>query len=269
MKTDIKFFPLCCLVSLLLAGVSRANDSERNPRTVYFTVGDSQMLPWTPLDSKTSIDLVFDALHDQDHISRVWWRGGQDEVWGEEFLLREQNREYTRVWNWWRDLQYRKVGTNRIAVKAAHARGMEIWMAYGLFDNGSSPDVGFYGFPYAAEDKIRVEHPEWAPINRYGTWRQGGPIEFCYPGARKAMVDYLTKYVVESKAVIQQLMQQKEDRQLADLAWRIVYLEQVDGSTPSHMKIPSVSEKEDLAAHLKHPFLNSKSARPSSGICPP
>jgi hypothetical protein len=74
---------------------------------------------------------------------------------------------------------------------------MELWMAYGLFDNGSGPDVGFTGFPYAAEDKIRVEHPEWAPVNKYGTWHQGGPIEFCYEGARKAMVEYLTKYVVE------------------------------------------------------------------------
>jgi len=82
-------------------------------------------------------------------------------------------------------------------VKAAHKRGMEIWMAYGLFDNGSGPDVGFGGFPYAAEDKIRIKHPEWIPVNKYGTWRQGGPIEFCYPGARKAMVDYLSRYVMD------------------------------------------------------------------------
>jgi hypothetical protein len=59
----------------------------------------------------------------------------------------------------------------------------------------------------------------------------------------------------EGKAVIQQLMQQKEDRRVADLAWRIVYLQQEDGSTPGHMQIATVSEKEDLEAHQKHPFL--------------
>jgi len=133
-------------------------------------------------------------LHERYHTARVWWRGGQDEVWGNQFVLREQNRYYWRIWEWWRDLQYRVVKCNQLAVKAAHARGMELWMAYGLFDNGSGPDVGFTGFPYAAEDKIRVEHPEWAPVNKYGTWHQGGPIEFCYEGARRAMVEYLTKY---------------------------------------------------------------------------
>src|SRR5207237_148954 len=38
---------------------------------------------------------------------------------------------------------------------------------------------------------------EWAPVNRFGTWRQGGPIEFCYPEARKAVAGYLARYVVD------------------------------------------------------------------------
>lgn len=195
MKLPITLVTLVGLLGLLRAGHC-AEDFIRNPRSVYFTVGDSQDLLWTPLESKASIAAVFDALKERYHTARVLWRGGQDEVWGEQFELREQNRYFWRIWNWWRDLQYRVVGTNKLAVKAAHERGMEIWMAYGLFDNGSGPDVGFTGFPYAAEDKIRVEHPEWAPVNKFGTWHQGGPIEFCYPGARKAMVDYLTKQVL-------------------------------------------------------------------------
>src|SRR5262249_17339462 len=73
---------------------------------------------------------------------------------------------------------------------------IKIWMAYGLFDNGSAADVGFSGFPYAAEDRLRVEHPEYAPVNRWGTWRQGGPIEFAYPQARRGMVEYLAKHTV-------------------------------------------------------------------------
>ena len=187
---------LLCLLSLR-CGPLVAINAAANPQTIYFSVGDAQDLLYTPLESKASIEAVFDVLHEKYKLHRVWWRGGQDEIWGNQFVLREQNRYYWRVWEWWRDLQYRVVKCNELAVKAAHQRGMEIWMAYGLFDSGSPADVGFVGFPYAAEDKIRVEHPEWAPENKYGTWRQGGPIEFCYEGARKAMVEYLTKYVVQ------------------------------------------------------------------------
>src|SRR5262249_49927828 len=107
------------------------------------------------------------------------------------------NRPYDRVWAWWRHLAFERIGTNRQAVETARARGLKIWMAYGLFDNGSASDVGFSGFPYAAEDRLRVEHPEYAPLNRWGTWRQGGPIEFAYPGARRGMVEYLAKAVVD------------------------------------------------------------------------
>ena len=181
----------------LFGGPLLADEQVTNRQTIYFSVGDTQDLLWTPLESKASIDAVFDVLHDKYKFHRIWWRGGQDEIWGNQFELREQNRYYWRIWEWWRDLQYRVVKCNQLAVAAAHQRGMQIWLAYGLFDNGSPPDAGFVGFPYAAEDKIRVEHPEWAPENKYGTWRQGGPIEFCYEGARKAMVAYLTKYVVE------------------------------------------------------------------------
>ena len=196
MNTRFPAALLFCLLSLLWGHLLAIN-AAANPQTIYFSVGDAQDLLYTPLESKASIESVFDVLHEKYKFHRVWWRGGQDEIWGNQFVLREQNRYYWRVWEWWRDLQYRVVKCNELAVKAAHQRGMEIWMAYGLFDNGSPADVGFVGFPYAAEDKIRVEHPEWAPENKYGTWRQGGPIEFCYEGARNAMVEYLTKYVVQ------------------------------------------------------------------------
>lgn len=173
-------------------------DADLNPRTVYFSTGDNQhLISMTPLDSKANIEAAFDSLHKLYKVKRIWWRGGQDEVWAKQFQLREENRFFARVWEWWRHLSYEKVGTNRIAVKAAHDRGMEIWMAYGLFDNGSQADASYVDFPYAIEDRLRVEHPEWAPVNKWGTWRQGGPIEFCYPEARKAMADYLAKYVIE------------------------------------------------------------------------
>ena len=36
---------------------------------------------------------------------------------------------------------------NQFNGRSAQQRGMPIWLAYGLFDNGSPPDVGFVGFP--------------------------------------------------------------------------------------------------------------------------
>lgn len=185
------------LAVLVLARPLGAAPMDGNPRTVYLSTGDSQDLLWPPLDSKVSIETMFDTLKGLYQVDRIFWRGGQDEVWGHQFVLRPENRSFDVLWRWWRYLAYEKVGTNRLAVKAARDKGLKIWMAYGLFDNGSGPDVGFTGFPYAMEDRLRIEHPEWAPVNRWGTWRQGGPLEFAYPGARKKMVEYLVKFIVE------------------------------------------------------------------------
>ena len=185
-------------VAVLCAAVgAEPADATAHPRTVYFTTGDHQDLLGLPLDSKATVEAALEAIRKLYHVRRVWWRGGQDEVWGQEFIIRPENRLFDRTWDWWKDLQYRKVGTNRIAVKAGHKLGMEVWMAYGLFDHGSAADVGYVGFPYAAEDRRRAAHPEWAPVNRFGTWRQGGPIEFCYPEARQAVAGYLARYVLD------------------------------------------------------------------------
>lgn len=188
------------LVIALVQICAAAEPPDGNPRTVYFTVGDAQdLLEFPPMDSRNSIATVFETLKEQWQISRIWWRGGQDEIWGEQFVIRPENRLFAKIWDWWRDMQYRQVGTNRIAVEEAHQRGMQIWLTYGLFDNGSHADAGYSGFPYAIEDKLRVEHPEWAPVNRWGTWRQGGPIEFAFPEAREAMAAYLAKAVINGK----------------------------------------------------------------------
>lgn len=171
--------------------------SDGNPRTVYLSTGDNQdVLEFAPLDSAATVESAFGALR-RYGITRVWWRGGQDEIWGKQFVIRPENRLFWRTWEWWKDNQYRKARLNRVAVEAAHRRGMEIWLTYGLFDNGSQADAGYVDFPYAAEDRLRIEHPEWAPVNKWGTWRQGGPLEFAYPEARRELAAYLVDYVVE------------------------------------------------------------------------
>src|SRR2546421_10144379 len=101
-KLSIIVCILCAIVSPLVA--ARGDDRAANPRTVYFTVGDYQDLPYTPLDSVASIHAAFEVLHDKYGVERVWWRGGQDEIWGKQFELREQSLHYAQVWNWWNDM---------------------------------------------------------------------------------------------------------------------------------------------------------------------
>ena len=125
MKTATATFVILLASSLALA--ADPNDSaERNPRTAYFTTGDYQDLLWLPLDSQASIEAAFESLHKTYKVSRIWWRGGQDEIWGNQFVIRPENREFAHIWKWWKHLAYEVVGTNRIAVKAAHDRGKPV-----------------------------------------------------------------------------------------------------------------------------------------------
>ena len=199
-----ELFRVATIALLLLAAPPAAGaapvapePADGNPRTVYFSTGDNQdVLTMPPLDSAATVEAAFAALRQRYRVDRVWWRGGQDEIWGNQFVIRAENRLFWRLWQWWQDCQYRRAGLNRVAVEAAHRGGMEIYLVYGLFDNGSAADAGYSGLPYAAEDKLRIDHPEWVPVNKWGTRRQGGPLELAYPEARRALADYLTKYVV-------------------------------------------------------------------------
>lgn len=194
----LSFSCLLTVVAAVAGDAPRNERSDGNPRTAYLSVPDHQdLLDWFPLDSPATIDAVFDAFRDRLQVKRVWWRGGQAEVWGKECFYRLDNRVYQLIWKWWKHLHYEAVHVNRIAVDAAHRRGMEIWLTMNLFDNGSSADVGFADFPYALELNIRLAHPQCAPLNRFGTWRQGGVIEMCYPEVRKALVEMYCKHVVE------------------------------------------------------------------------
>src|SRR2546422_11569483 len=107
MKTTLRFVSLFCFIGSVIPTICRAEDVNRNPQTVYFTVGDAQDLLYTPLESKASIEAVFDVLHERYHTARAWWRGGQDEVWGNQVVLREQNRYYWRIRGGGADRQHR------------------------------------------------------------------------------------------------------------------------------------------------------------------
>jgi len=55
---------LLCLLSLPWGHLLAIN-AAANPQTIYFSVGDAQDLLYIPLESKASIESVFDVLHEK------------------------------------------------------------------------------------------------------------------------------------------------------------------------------------------------------------
>ncbi len=161
----------------------------------YISTGDNHWLAeWLPIDSRASIEASFDLLA-RLGVRRVYWRGLEEAAWMDSMLVREENPRYAGDFRWMHQL-YRDVHPDRLAVEAAHRRGMEIWGVSTLVDWGSPADTPcFTDFPHNSESRLRLAHPEWVPVDRSGLLKQGGPIEFAYPEARKALVDLHMKHV--------------------------------------------------------------------------
>lgn len=161
---------------------------------VFVSTGDNHYLGSSlPIDSPASIAATFDLFKNVNHARRVYWRGLEASCWLATMHARAENPRYFSFFEWLREL-YATVSPDTLAVKAARARGMEIWGMGSLFDWGSQMDTpGFNDYPFAFESTLRLTHPEWAPVDRHGARRQGGPIELAYPEARKALVDLTVK----------------------------------------------------------------------------
>jgi hypothetical protein len=183
-------------IAALLASLAMAGGQPPAPNLgCYISTGDNHWLGESlPVDSPASIEASFDLLA-QLGVRRVYWRGLEEATWIDTMQVREENCRYASAFRWFRQL-YRDVRPDRLAVAAAHRRGMEIWGVGTLVDWGNSADVpGFGDFPAGYESRLRLEHPEWVPVDRSGLLRQGGPIEFAYPEARQALVDLHMKFV--------------------------------------------------------------------------
>ncbi len=166
---------------------------------VYVSTGDNHFLGSSlPIDSPTSIEATFDLFRDVQHARRVYWRGHEASCWLETMHARPENPRSYSFWTWLNKL-YTEVKPDQLAVKAAHDRGMEIWGMATLWDWGSPADTpGFTDYPFCYESKLKLEHPEWAPMDKHGVRHQGGPIELAYPEARKALVDLTVRVAVEA-----------------------------------------------------------------------
>jgi len=190
--------------SALLCGLLIATSSAVSPAQpstdrlyAYVSVGDNQWVSdWPPVDSPATVDALFDWLGGTYGIRRVYWRGEQDRMWLEHYLFRPENALYYDWWTGWVGHLSGEVRTDDLAVAAARRRGMQIYVFDGLFEHAAQGDVGGCGqFPYSNEDKLRIEHPEWCPVDRFGERIAPGPIEFCYPEARKALIERYVDHV--------------------------------------------------------------------------
>lgn len=156
----------------------------------YISTGDNHWLGSSlPIDSPQSIEDTFEFLQKVCGVKRVYWRGLEEATWVATMDERPENCRYYSFWQWIRRL-YRDVDPDVMAVRAAHKHGMEIWGVSTMFDWGAQADTPCFGdYPMNCESRLRLQHPDWVPMDRHGFRRQGGPIELAYPEARKALVD--------------------------------------------------------------------------------
>jgi hypothetical protein len=191
-------FRYCCLALLGLAAALPAADAPPAKPPIldcFISTGDNHWLgSWLPIDSRASIEASFELLK-RLGVRRVYWRGLQEAAWLETMQFREENCRYASFWKYLLRLD-KEVPVDKLAVEAAHKRGMEIWGVSTMFDWGSDADTPCFGdFPHNSESRLRQRHPEWVPVDKHGVLRQGGPIELAYPEARRALVDLHLKFM--------------------------------------------------------------------------
>lgn len=174
-----------------------AEGNERFPLHAFCGTGD-HLWVWDkePVDSPATIEAMFEWMSRTYGINRMYWRGAGEHIWDRSFKL---GKETPLQYDWfavWKHRLFEEASLNEAAVSAAKSRGMEIYVYSGLFDYGVQPDVGIIG-PYLFEHKLRMEHPEWCMVDRWGERRCPGPVSFGYPEARRLLVqeyvDYVTK----------------------------------------------------------------------------
>ncbi|HJN14970.1 MAG TPA: HEAT repeat domain-containing protein, partial [Armatimonadota bacterium] len=188
------------IIATLLVSTRPASASEpgQTPIHVYCGTGDHLWVrEREPVDSPATIDAMFEWMAETYGVKRVYWRGGQSHLWDSHYKL---GPESPQAYDWamgWKHHLYNDLKINEAAVDSARRHEMEIFMYTGLFEHGVQPDVGIIS-PYLFEDQLRIDHPEWCVVDRWGERRCPGPIAFCYPEARRAVIDRYVRHVVDS-----------------------------------------------------------------------
>jgi len=162
--------------------------------------GDNELLYTSPpVESPAAIDDFLDLIHRVYGAKILFWRGAEIEQIVAHCVRRPASRSHGEWIEWMEHLTH-DIGTTAHAVAGAHLRGMEVWGVAALMNHGGSAHVDAckgYG-PLIIESKLRVEHPEWTPIDRYGIRRMSGPICLAYPAARAALVEVFVDIAVKA-----------------------------------------------------------------------
>ena len=162
--------------------------------SIYYSNGDNEILLTSqPIDSVTAIREMLTILKNQYNVNRIYWRTPEVVQIGES-VPREWNFHYNNFVRYLHELMIDK----QLAAKSSEITrelGMEAWGVAPLFNFGCGADIdsGKGGGPLVVEHPLRVNHPEWIPVDRAGIRRMPGPLSFAYPEARKAMVKHFVR----------------------------------------------------------------------------
>ncbi len=177
------------LTALLAAGMlgPLAPPGER-AIDVYCSTGDHLWVAERePVDSPAAVEAMMAWMAETYGTRRMYWRAGGAEIWDRYYQVGEDRPlQYDWAINWERRL-FREQRLNQAAVAAARRHGMEIYLYTGLFEHGVQPDVGIIA-PYLFEDTLRIEHPEWCMLDRWGERRCPGPLSLAYPEVREQVI---------------------------------------------------------------------------------
>jgi hypothetical protein len=190
-------FAIVVAISVLVVCTCQLSaNTSKWPVHVYCGTGDNL---WNhkvePVDSPATVEAMFEWMSQTYQVKRMYWRGATDDIWFKHFRIGEYKVLQYDWMSWLRYLN-EEVDLNSAVMASAKRHGMEVFMYTGLFEYGVQPDVGII-CPHLFEHKIRIEHPEWCPLDRWGHRRAPGPISFCYPEARKAIIDNLMNVMVK------------------------------------------------------------------------
>jgi hypothetical protein len=181
---------------MLAASIAAAPPTAgHRPVDVYCSTGDHLWVAERePVDSPAAIEAMMEWMSATYGARRICWRGGGSEIWDRHYKVgADRPVQYDWAVNWKREL-FREGNISAAAVRAAHAREMEIYLYTGLFEHGVQPDVGIIA-PYLIEDRLRIRHPEWCMLDRWGERRCPGPLSLAYPQVRARLVERMVESV--------------------------------------------------------------------------
>ena len=177
------------------------SESSQPAKVIYVSTGDNQ---WNseliPFESRETVEAAFESMSACGY-NRVYWRGEQDAIWLDHYEFRPENPRYWAGAAWQRFL-VKKARTNQHAVAAAKRHGMEIYFQEGLFEHGCADASACVIIPYQAEDRMRIDHQEWIPVDRWGERRAPGPVEYAYPEARRYFVKRILEHAEKYDGVL-------------------------------------------------------------------